>query len=90
MANVETDPNRWGAPGVAQALQHTTQEGLLIWSCTAAAYLDYLAALLQVRSVEGLFNANARLVSAATDVANRAAGRMQSYYGVITPTLNDA
>lgn len=90
MANVETDPTCNGAEGVAQALQHTAEEGLLLWSCTSAAYLDYLAALLQARSVEGLFHANAKFVSATADLANRAAGCMQSYHGVTTPTLNDA
>ena len=90
MANVENDPTRNGALGVAEAMQHTAEEGLLVWSCTSAAYLDYLAALLQARSVTGLFNANAKLVSAAADIANRAAGRMQSDGGAITPTLNDA
>ena len=90
MTNVETDPTRSGAEGVAQALLHTAEEGLLVWSCTSAAYLDYLAALIQARSVEGLFHANAKFVSASTDIANRAAGCMQSYCGVIAPTLNDA
>lgn len=89
MANVETDPTRSGVAGVAQALQHTAEEGLLVWNCTSAAYLDYLAALLQARSVEGLFQANAKFLSATADLANRAAGSMQSYYGVVTPTLND-
>jgi len=90
MANVETDPTRSGAQGVAQALQHTADEGLLVWSCTSAAYLDYLAALVQARSVDGLFRANANFVSAMADLANRAAGSMQSYYGGITRPLNDA
>lgn len=90
MANVETNPTRSGAEGVAQALQHTAEEGLLIWSGTSTAYIDYLAALLQARSVEGLFHANAKFLSASTDLANRAAGCMQAYCGVVTPTLNDA
>jgi|KBSMisStandDraft_5_1062788.scaffolds.fasta_scaffold350840_1 hypothetical protein len=90
MANVETDLTPAEAPGVAQVLQHTAQEGLLIWNCTAAAYLEYLAAMMQARSVEGIFHANASFLSATTDVANRAAGCLQSYRGVTTPTLNDA
>jgi len=79
MANVETDPIRGGAAGVAQALQHTAKEGLLVWGCTSAAYLDYFTAL-----------AYAEFVSAMADLAIRASGSMQSYHGVISPTLNDA
>lgn len=90
MANVETDPTRGGPPAIAEALQHTVEEGLLLWSCTSAAYLDYLADLLQARSVDGLFDANAKFMSASADLVNRAAGCMQTYCGVVTPTLNDA
>ena len=90
MPNLETDPTFAGAEGVAGALQHTAEEGLRIWGCTSSACLDYLAALLQARSFEGLLQANATFASAMTDLASRASGRMQSYYGVVTPTLNDA
>ena len=90
MANVQTDPTPIGAESVAQALQHTADEGLLIWSCTSTAYLEYWAALLQARSLEGLFHANAKFLAATSDLANRAAGSLQSYYGVTAPTLNDA
>jgi hypothetical protein len=90
MANVETDPIRGGAAGVAQALQHTAKEGLLVWGCTSAAYLDYFTALAQARSPEGVFHAYAEFVSAMADLAIRASGSMQSYHGVISPTLNDA
>ena len=90
MANVETDGLGDNRLGNAVALDHTVEEGLLVWSCTFAAYSDYLAALLQARSVEGLFKANAKLMSDSVDLFGRAAGCMQQYHGAITPTLNDA
>ncbi len=77
-------------PDMAAMLQHGAEEGQVILSCVATAYLDYAAALLRARHPGDLFDAGARFLAAGADIVNRSAGYMQSYRRVVTPTLNDA